>query len=105
LTSLARASWRGVEPSLWLSTLRRGRVDQAEVYAAVAAYAGSGAGSVDWAGVHAGKGHRTMTLPTYPFRRHDLVAPPARGERAAPTAPAAGHPLFDRHYEHRSEGQ
>ncbi|MEV7376321.1 acyltransferase domain-containing protein, partial [Streptomyces sp. NPDC090301] len=68
LTSLARASWQGVEP-LWLSTLRRDRVDQAEVYAAVAAYAGSGSGSVDWAGAHAGKGHRTMTLPTYPFHR------------------------------------
>ncbi|MFD7575959.1 acyltransferase domain-containing protein, partial [Streptomyces sp. NPDC059810] len=108
LTSLARASWSGDEPSLWLSTLRRDRVDQAEVYAAVAAYAGTASGAVDWAGVHAGKGHRTMTLPTYPFHRQDLVAPPARSERAAPTAPAAptvGHPLFDRHYEHRSEGQ
>ncbi|MFB8077346.1 amino acid adenylation domain-containing protein [Streptomyces sp. NPDC056013] len=108
LTSLARASWPGDEPSLWLSTLRRDRVDQAEVYAAVAAYAGTASGAVDWSGVHAGKGHRTITLPTYPFHRQDLVAPPARGERAAPTAPpapAVGHPLFDRHYEHRSEGQ
>ncbi|MGW2306287.1 acyltransferase domain-containing protein, partial [Streptomyces sp. NPDC001809] len=107
LTSLARASWSPDEP-LWLSTLRRDRVDQAEVYAAVASYAGTGAGSVDWAGVHAGKGHRTTTLPTYPFNRQDLVAPPARGERVtrtAPAAPAVGHPLFDRHYEHRSEGQ
>ncbi|MFF0277109.1 amino acid adenylation domain-containing protein [Streptomyces sp. NPDC004330] len=107
LTSLARASWSGDEP-LWLSTLRRDRVDQAEVYAAVASYAASGSGSVDWAGVHAGKGHRTTTLPTYPFHRQDLVAPPARGERATRTAsaaPAVGHPLFDRHYEHRSEGQ
>ncbi|MFB7233697.1 amino acid adenylation domain-containing protein [Streptomyces sp. NPDC056269] len=107
LTSLARASWQGVDP-LWLSTLRRDRVDQAEVYAAVAAYAGTASGAVDWSGVHAGKGHRTMTLPTYPFHRQDLVAPPARSERAAPAAPAAptvGHPLFDRHYEHRSEGQ
>ncbi|MFF2307920.1 amino acid adenylation domain-containing protein [Streptomyces sp. NPDC058128] len=104
LTSLARASWSGDEP-LWLSTLRRDRVDQAEVYAAVASYAGSGSGSLDWAGVHAGKGHRTMTLPTYPFNRQDLVAPPARGERVTRTAPTVGHPLFDRHYEHRSEGQ
>ncbi|MFB7837674.1 hypothetical protein ACFC4J_39220, partial [Streptomyces sp. NPDC056056] len=68
LTSLARASWQGVDP-LWLSTLRRDRVDQAEVYAAVAAYAGTASGAVDWSGVHAGKGHRTMTLPTYPFHR------------------------------------
>ncbi|MYV67862.1 acyltransferase domain-containing protein, partial [Streptomyces sp. SID2131] len=103
LTSLARASWRGVEP-VWLGTLRRDRGDQAEVHAALAAYANaaSGSGAVDWAGVHAGKGHRTTSLPTYPFNRQDLVAPPARRERAANTV---GHPLFDRHYEHRSEGQ
>ncbi|WP_140160821.1 acyltransferase domain-containing protein, partial [Streptomyces fradiae] len=101
LTSLARASWQGGEP-VWLTTLRRDRVDQAEVHAALAAYANSGSGVVDWAGVHAGKGHRTTTLPTYPFNRQDLVAPPARRERAASTL---GHPLFDRHYEHRSEGQ
>ncbi len=77
LTSLARASWRGVEP-VWLGTLRRDRGDQAEVYAALAAYANAGSGAVDWAGVHAGKGHRTATLPTYPFNRQRYwVSPPA----------------------------
>ncbi|MFI2222956.1 beta-ketoacyl synthase N-terminal-like domain-containing protein [Streptomyces fradiae] len=76
LTSLARASWQGGEP-VWLTTLRRDRVDQAEVHAALAAYANSGSGVVDWAGVHAGKGHRTTTLPTYPFNRQRYwVSPP-----------------------------
>ncbi|MFC9795542.1 beta-ketoacyl synthase N-terminal-like domain-containing protein [Streptomyces sp. NPDC127584] len=81
LTSLARASWSGDEP-LWLSTLRRDRVDQAEVYAAVAAYAGTG--SVDWSGVHAGKGHRTMTLPTYPFNRQRYWITPSANTNATP---------------------
>ncbi|MER6387400.1 hypothetical protein ABT236_02830, partial [Streptomyces sp. NPDC001523] len=26
-------------------------------------------GDLDWSGVHAGKGQRTITLPTYPFNR------------------------------------
>ncbi|MEU4909344.1 hypothetical protein [Streptomyces fradiae] len=57
--------------------MRRDRVDQAEVHAALAAYANSGSGVVDWAGVHAGKGHRTTTLPTYPFNRQRYwVSPP-----------------------------
>ncbi|MET9351268.1 type I polyketide synthase, partial [Streptomyces termitum] len=101
LTSLARASWSG-EPPLWLSTLRRERTDQAEVYAALAAYANGVRGELDWAALHAGKGQRTVTLPTYPFQRQELVAPAARRE---PATRAVGHPLFDRHYEHRNEGQ
>ncbi|MFE6787921.1 beta-ketoacyl synthase N-terminal-like domain-containing protein [Streptomyces sp. NPDC057680] len=87
LTSLARASWQGVEP-LWLSTLRRDRVDQAEVYAAVAAYAGTASGAVDWAGVHAGEGHRTMTLPTYPFHRQRYwISPNANANATQPPIP------------------
>ncbi|MCD2469411.1 type I polyketide synthase [Streptomyces sp. MBT42] len=86
LTSLARASWQGVEP-LWLSTLRRDRVDQAEVYAAVAAYAGTASGAVDWSGVHAGKGHRTMTLPTYPFHRQRYWISPNANANANATQP------------------
>ncbi|MFF9070280.1 beta-ketoacyl synthase N-terminal-like domain-containing protein [Streptomyces sp. NPDC014891] len=89
LTSLARASWSGDEP-LWLSTLRRDRVDQAEVYAAVASYAASGSGSVDWAGVHAGKGHRTTTLPTYPFHRQRYwITPNANANANATPVPGA----------------
>ncbi|MGW1934229.1 hypothetical protein ACWCPG_33845, partial [Streptomyces sp. NPDC001919] len=68
------------------STLRRDRVDQAEVYAAVASYAASGSGSVDWAGVHAGKGHRTTTLPTYPFHRQRYWITPNANAMPAPGA-------------------
>ncbi|MEG8278953.1 acyltransferase domain-containing protein, partial [Streptomyces sp. AHA2] len=77
LTSSARASWRGEQQPLWLTTLRRERVDQREMHQALAAYADVVPGAIDWAGVHAGKGHRTMTLPTYPFnRKRYWVSPP-----------------------------
>ncbi|MFI7438289.1 acyltransferase domain-containing protein, partial [Micromonospora haikouensis] len=98
---------------VWLSTLRRERSDQVQVHAAVAEFYSRGLGEVDWVGVHAGKGHRTTTIPTYPFERRELSAPrvhetaPAHRRRpeaqvSVPTAgdEAAGHPLFDRHYEH-----
>ncbi|MEU2079498.1 beta-ketoacyl synthase N-terminal-like domain-containing protein [Streptomyces sp. NPDC013489] len=117
LTSLARASWQGDEPSLWLSTLRRDRVDQAEVYAAVAAYAGTASGTVDWAGVHAGKGHRTMTLPTYPFHRQrywispnaNATQPPIPTQPSTPTptptpsTPDPTHPNNVQHPHHTNE--
>ncbi|MFI2667549.1 acyltransferase domain-containing protein, partial [Micromonospora carbonacea] len=102
------------DPGLvWLPTLRRDRSDQAQLHAAVAEFYSRGLGEVDWAGVHAGKGHRTTTIPTYPFERRELSAPrvhetaPAHRRRpeaqvSVPTAgdEAGGHPLFDRHYEH-----
>ncbi|WP_405789788.1 amino acid adenylation domain-containing protein [Streptomyces sp. NBC_01367] len=100
LTSLARASWGESHP-VWLSTLRRDRADQTELHAAVAAYVNQTPADLDWAGLHRGKGQRTVTIPTYPFKRQGLTAPPARRT----TAPAVSHPLFDRHYEHQSEGQ
>ncbi|WP_329440277.1 acyltransferase domain-containing protein [Streptomyces sp. NBC_01426] len=68
LTSLARASWVGEQP-VWLGTLRRDRVDQVEVHGSLAAYVNATSGDLDWSGVHAGKGQRTITLPTYPFKR------------------------------------
>ncbi|MFE1878049.1 acyltransferase, partial [Streptomyces sp. NPDC059496] len=86
---------------VWLSTLRRDRADQTELHAAVAAYVNQTPADLDWAGLHRGKGQRTVTIPTYPFKRQGLTAPPARRT----TAPAVSHPLFDRHYEHQSEGQ
>ncbi|WP_314252023.1 polyketide synthase [Streptomyces sp. DSM 40907] len=68
LMSLARASWGESQP-VWLSTLRRDRVDQVEVHAAVAAYVNQTSADLDWAGLHRGKGQRTTTIPTYPFNR------------------------------------
>ncbi|MCY0923628.1 acyltransferase, partial [Streptomyces sp. H27-G5] len=102
LTSLARASWVGEQP-VWLGTLRRDRVDQVEVHGSLAAYVNATSGDLDWSGVHAGKGQRTITLPTYPFNRQELIVPAAPRGGAATTT--VSHPLFDRHYEHRSEGQ
>ncbi|MFD9036574.1 acyltransferase, partial [Streptomyces sp. NPDC059567] len=102
LTSLARASWGETQPA-WISTLRRDRTDQVELHAAVADHYNHTRTDLDWAGLHRGKGRRTTTIPTYPFNRQELTAPPAR--RSGTKASALSHPLFDRHYEHRSEGQ
>ncbi|MGW3560518.1 hypothetical protein ACWDNT_24725, partial [Streptomyces sp. NPDC000963] len=107
LTSLARASWRGVEP-VWLGTLRRDRGDQAEVHAALAAYANaaSGSGAVDWAGVHAGKGHRTTSLPTYPFnrQRYWVSPPPPAPDPTIPNHPQDPQdPQDGQHPHHRNE--
>ncbi|MFJ5811678.1 hypothetical protein ACIQFT_36930, partial [Streptomyces sp. NPDC093093] len=44
-------------------------VDQVEVHGSLAAYVNATSGDLDWSGVHAGKGQRTITLPTYPFNR------------------------------------
>ncbi|WP_329378018.1 polyketide synthase [Streptomyces sp. NBC_01716] len=68
LTSLARASWGETQP-VWLSTLRRDRIDQAQLHAAVAAYVNQTSADLDWAGLHRGNGRRTATIPTYPFNR------------------------------------
>ncbi|MFJ6636804.1 acyltransferase domain-containing protein, partial [Streptomyces sp. NPDC091376] len=68
LTSLARASWGGVEP-VWISTLRRDRVDQVLLHSAVAEHYNHTRTDLDWAGLHQGKGRRTTTIPTYPFTR------------------------------------
>ncbi|MGW8955988.1 acyltransferase domain-containing protein, partial [Streptomyces sp. NPDC055709] len=102
LTSLARASWGETGP-VWISTLRRDRTDQVQLHNAVADHYNHTRTDLDWAGLHQGKGRRTTTIPTYPFNRQDLAAPPARRSRNEPSA--LSHPLFDRHYEHRSEGQ
>jgi acyl transferase domain-containing protein len=102
----------GTDGLTWLPTLRRDHPDQAQVHAAVAAFYSQGHGDIDWAGVHHGKGHRTTTIPTYPFDRRELSAPRVRETAAGrpPSEPevpvpaavdqAAGHPLVDRHYEH-----
>ncbi|MGW6823884.1 acyltransferase domain-containing protein, partial [Streptomyces sp. NPDC055005] len=82
---------------------RRDRVDQVEVHSALAAYVNATSGDLDWSGVHVGKGQRTITLPTYPFNRQELIVPAAG--RSATATSTVSHPLFDRHYEHRSEGQ
>ncbi|MEV6426092.1 acyltransferase domain-containing protein, partial [Streptomyces sp. NPDC051662] len=102
LTSLARASWGETQP-VWLSTLRRERTDQVQLHSAVADHYNHTRAELDWAGLHHGKGRRTITVPTYPFNRQELAAPPVR--RSGTESRTLSHPLFDRHYEHQSEGQ
>ncbi|MGW6804546.1 acyltransferase domain-containing protein, partial [Streptomyces sp. NPDC055039] len=68
LTPLARASWGRTQP-VWLSTLRRDRVDQVELHAAVAAYVNQTPADLDWTELHRGKGRRITTIPTYAFNR------------------------------------
>ncbi|MET4927489.1 acyltransferase domain-containing protein, partial [Streptomyces sp. PSRA5] len=102
LTSLAKASWGETQPT-WLTTLRRDRTDQAQLHAAVADHYNHTRADLDWAGLHRGKDRRTTTIPAYPFNRQELAAPPVR--RSGTETSTLSHPLFDRHYEHRSEGQ
>ncbi|MEV8396227.1 MULTISPECIES: type I polyketide synthase, partial [unclassified Streptomyces] len=102
LTSLARSSW-GETPPVWLSTLKRDRTDQIQLHSAVAEHYNHTRTELDWAGLHRDKGRRTTTIPTYPFNRQKLAAPPVR--RSGAETSTLSHPLFDRHYEHQSEGQ
>ncbi|WP_032918481.1 type I polyketide synthase [Streptomyces rimosus] len=99
LTPLARTTLAEPHP-LWLTTLHRGRTGQVQLHTALAAHHNRTDADLNWSALHEGKQHRTTTLPTYPFHREPLAAPPAR-RRVRPKADS--HPLFDRHYEHRSE--
>ncbi|WP_338894782.1 amino acid adenylation domain-containing protein [Streptomyces sp. TG1A-60] len=101
LTPLARTTLAEPHP-VWLTTLHRGREDQVQLHTALADHHNRTGAELNWSALHEGKQHRTTTIPTYPFHREPLAAPPAR--RRAVTN-AVSHPLFDRHYEHRSEGQ
>ena len=111
LTGLARATLIDTDLT-WLPTLRRDHDDQTQLHTAITSFYNHGHGDLDWAGVHHGKGHRTTTIPTYPFERRELSAPRVPGSAAVRRRPepevsvpaagdeAVGHPLFDRHYEH-----
>uniref|UniRef100_UPI00188E6CB0 type I polyketide synthase n=1 Tax=Micromonospora sp. S-DT3-3-22 TaxID=2755359 RepID=UPI00188E6CB0 len=111
LTGLARATLTDTDLT-WLPTLRRDHDDQTQLHTAITSFYNQGHGDLDWAGVHHGKGHRTTTIPTYPFERRELSAPRVSESAAARRRPepevsvpaagdeAVGHPLFDRHYEH-----
>ncbi|MFI0976949.1 amino acid adenylation domain-containing protein [Streptomyces sp. NPDC021093] len=101
LTPLARTAVPEPHP-VWITTLQRGRDDQTQLHTALTTHHNHTGSDLDWPGLHHGKHHRTTTIPTYPFDRQELAAPPARRRTATG---AVGHPLFDRHYEHQSEGQ
>jgi len=98
LTALGPRNVEG-QKIAWLSTLRRGRADQSEVHAALAAFYERG--DVDWCGVHAGKVQRMVSIPTYPFARErywvgsEGDGAPARG-RGVSEHPLLGPIEFDR---------
>ncbi|MGP3980114.1 amino acid adenylation domain-containing protein [Streptomyces sp. KR80] len=101
LTPLARATLAHPHPIL-IRTLHRDRNDQSQLHTALATHHNHTSTELNWTNLHHGKHHRTTTIPSYRFNRQELAAPPARRRTVAS---AAGHPLFDRHYEHQSEGQ
>ncbi|MFE3879955.1 beta-ketoacyl synthase N-terminal-like domain-containing protein [Kitasatospora sp. NPDC059146] len=68
LLPLARAAHTGDHPE-WIATLRRGRGDQAQLHAALAAQHDRTGAEPRWSALHEGKGQRITTLPTYPFHR------------------------------------
>ncbi|MER7674324.1 type I polyketide synthase [Kitasatospora sp. NPDC096128] len=68
LLPLARAAYTGEHPG-WIATLRRGRGDQAQLHAALAAHHDRTGAEPRWSALHEDKGQRITTIPTYPFRR------------------------------------
>ncbi|MDK1477065.1 acyltransferase, partial [Streptomyces sp. 549] len=88
----------------WLTTLRQDHNDQTQIHQALTTHVNQASGEPDWTGLHQQKNQRTTTIPTYPFKRQELGVP-AAADRGSTATSAVSHPLFDRHYEHRSEGQ
>ncbi len=88
LTALARKTWRG-PPARWVTTLRPGRGEAAQLRAAAAELWTAGA-AVDWAGLRSPGARRRsgLGLPGYPFarERHWMDLP------EAPSAPATAAP-------------
>ncbi|MFI0976951.1 beta-ketoacyl synthase N-terminal-like domain-containing protein [Streptomyces sp. NPDC021093] len=68
LTASARATLPGADPA-WITTLRRGHLDQVQLHAALAAHYRRTGADLDWAGLHHDKRHRITTAPSYPFGR------------------------------------
>ncbi|WP_420116690.1 acyltransferase domain-containing protein, partial [Micromonospora sp.] len=98
LTGLARSTLTDTGLT-WLPTLRRDHDDQAQLHTAATSFYNQGLGEIDWAGVHHGKGHRTTTIPTYPFQRqrfwvHGGVDGASNG---SPARPASGRQEPSRH--------
>ncbi|MER7506680.1 acyltransferase domain-containing protein, partial [Nonomuraea pusilla] len=100
LLPLARTILAEPHPA-WITTLHRRRNDQGQLHAALATYHNVTGADLSWSDLHTGKNHRTTDLPTYPFNRQELAAPPAHRTVTS----AVSHPLFDRHHEHRSESE
>ena len=112
LTGLARATLTRHRSDLATDATTGPRRPDPSSTRPITSFYNHGHGDLDWAGVHHGKGHRTTTIPTYPFERREPSAPRVPGSAAVRRRPepevsvpaagdeAVGHPLFDRHYEH-----
>ena len=94
LLGLARQC--GIEAPGWVSSLRKGRDEWAELLTSLGTLYVHGA-AVDWAGVDRDYARRHVSLPTYPFERERCWSDPRR----SPLAPAGRaatwiHPLLGR---------
>jgi acyl transferase domain-containing protein/acyl carrier protein len=78
------------EGTSFVSSLRRGKDDWAEMLAGLAKLYACGA-QVDWAGVNRPYGGLRRTLPSYPFERRTYWVPPTAPARAPVQARAAMH--------------
>ncbi|MFC5288227.1 amino acid adenylation domain-containing protein [Actinokineospora guangxiensis] len=101
LTPLAQSSLPA--DSRYLHVLRRNQPDQRTLHTNLADLYGRTGAALDWTAAHRGRDHRTTTIPTYPFDKRPLVAPPVQ-EAIAAREPTGTHPLFDHNYQRLSEG-
>jgi malonyl CoA-acyl carrier protein transacylase len=93
----------GGQERLWTPSIRRAKRDQQQMAESVAALYARGA-EIDWDSYEAGRGHRRLPLPTYPFERQRYwLEGLAAGRRTTPSgglwagrspAPLGSHPLL-----------
>ncbi|WP_245712929.1 type I polyketide synthase [Micromonospora nigra] len=85
----------------WLHTLRRGHTDQRQLHDNLVDYYNQGHTDLTWPALHHQRGHRTTTIPTYPFERERFwISPEPTGVDPVP-APAAqetGPPAHQFHH-------
>jgi acyl transferase domain-containing protein len=92
LSGLAREF---AEEPTYLASLSPERGERQQMLESLGALYARGA-TVDWAGVHRGRGGRKVSLPTYPFERtrHWMEGERAGQPRRSPRPGANGHPLL-----------
>ena len=105
LAPLARQILVGADGAARFRTTLHRTGDVAHVHQNLAAHHNTTTTRLDLAAQHAGKPHRTTSIPTYPFDRTPLSAMPAPDSGAVAPAPddENGHPFFDRPFTRRSE--
>ncbi len=105
LLPLARATLAETRPGtdpVWITTLQRGRADQPQFHAALAAHHNHTGADLHWTALHHGKRQSVTTVPGYPFRRRrfwitlDVPGTSATG----PTTTDSTHPHETKRPEH-----